>query len=129
MPLHVLLALVVGGIGAITVLLHLLGLSAPRIFDGPGDVASRWLREFPDDKVVDVTLNHKGTAAFVQTRTTPGLVWSFGADTVARPLRDFNAIATPKGLRIEFHDFAAPHVQIALDDFETNHWENLLRTT
>lgn len=128
MPLHILVILVVGGIGGIALLLHLLGLSTPRIFDGPDDAADKWRREFPDSQVVDVTLNHKGTVAFIQTRSRPGLVWSFGADTVARPLFDFDAIPTKKGLRIEFHDFAAPHVSIPLGDFEIPHWENLLRT-
>ena len=128
MPIELLLALVIGGIGSIAVLLHLLGLSTPRIFDGPEDAATRWRREFPESDVVEVTLNHKGTVAFVQTRSKPGLVWSFGSDTVARPLFDFNAIPVKRGLRIEFHDFAAPHLTIPLDDFEIPHWENLLRT-
>ncbi len=128
MPLHILLILVIGGIGGIAILLHYLGLSSPRIFDGPEDATRQWLREFPDDEVVEVILNHRGTTGFVQTHQGPGLVWSFGADTVARRLHDFNVTPKKRGLRIDFHDFGAPHMLIPLDDFETSHWENLLRT-
>lgn len=128
MPLHILLVLVIGGIGGIAILLHYLGLSAPRVFGGPEDAARQWLREFPGDDVVEVILNHRGTTGFVHTRQGPGLVWSFGADTVARRLRDFNVTPTKLGLRIDFHDFGAPHTLIRLDDLETTHWENLLRT-
>ena len=128
MPLHILLVLVVGGIGGIAVLLHYLGLSNPRVFEGPEDAARQWLREFPGDDVVEAILNNRGTTGFVQTRQGPGLVWSFGADTVARRLHDFHVTPTRRGLRIDFHDFTAPHVLIRLDAFETTHWENLLRT-
>ncbi len=125
MPLEILLVLVVGGIAGITMLLHLTGRSDRRVLTQ--DVArDDWLRHFPDDVVVDVTVSHDALSALVRTETGPGLLWSFGADTVARHLLDFDWIEHPKGFEFQFHDFATPSALIHLDEMERRHWRHLM---
>lgn len=125
MPLEILLVLVVGGIGAITVMLHLTGRSQRRVLTHE-TARAEWQRHFPEDEVVDVTVSHDGYAALVRTGSGPGLLWSFGADTVARHLLDFDWIENPKGFEFQFHDFATPKVLIHLDEIERQHWQNLM---
>lgn len=125
MPLEILLVLVVGGIAGIAVLLHLTGKSRLQVLT-PDTASEQWLRHFPDDIVVDVTVAHDGHAALVRTNIGAGLIWSFGADTVARHLRDFDWLNHPKGLEVQFHDFGTPHVIVHLDETERRHWQHLM---
>ncbi len=77
MPLEILLVLVVGGIVGIALMLHLTGRSRLRVLTR--DVAQdEWIRHFPDDDVVDVTVSHDGHSALIRTRAGAGLLWSFG---------------------------------------------------
>lgn len=126
MPLEILLALVVLGIAGIALLLHLMGRSSQRSLSAE-DARSQWHRHFPDDDIVDVTIAESGHAALVRTVNGPGLLWSFGADTVARHLTGFDLIETDTGFRIYFHDYGAPGVRLTLTDFERAHWQNLMR--
>lgn len=91
MPLPVLLTLVIGGISAIAILLHLSGRSALRVID-PEDAHADWHRHFPDDRIRSVLVARDGHAALVETDQGPGLLWAFGADTAARHLRDFDLV-------------------------------------
>lgn len=125
MPLEILLVLVVGGIVGITLLLHLSGRSRIRELT-PENARSEWLRHAPDDVIIDVTLAHDRHAALVRTETGTGLLWCFGADTVARHLLDFDWLDHPKGIEIQFHDFATPKVVVRLDDFELPHWQQMM---
>jgi len=99
MPLNVLLIIIVGGIAAIALLLHLLGKSRLAVLTQE-DARSAWHRHFPDDEILDLTVAHDGHAALVQTSQGPGLLWSFGADTVARHLRDFDLLEEPGQLAV-----------------------------
>lgn len=121
MPLELLLTLVIGGIASIVLLLHLLGKSARRVLSAE-DAHAAWHRHFPDDAITGLQLARDGHAALVETEQGPGLLWAFGADTVARHLRDFDLIDHPKGLRIRFHDFASPGVTLALAEDERSTW-------
>ncbi len=125
MPLEILLGLVVGGIAGIALLLHLTGRSRLRLLT-PETAQIQWLRHFPDDTVIDVTVAHDGHAALVRTETGAGLLWSFGADTVARHLLDFDRIDHPDGFEVQFHDFSTPRVLIHLDETECHHWRHLM---
>jgi len=125
MPLEILLVLVVGGIAGITLLLHLTGKSRVRMLT-PENARSEWLRHAPDDDIIDVTVAHDRRSALVRTHTGNGLLWSFGADTVARHLLDFDWLDHPDGFEIQFHDFSTPKVIIRLDDFERPHWRHLM---
>lgn len=128
MPLEILLTLVIGGIALIVLLLHLLGKSARRVMSAE-DARAAWHRHFPDDAVTGLALARDGHAALVQTEQGPGLLWAFGADTVARHLRDFDLIEIPGGLHIRFHDYTAPGVTLRLSDDERARWADRMRPT
>lgn len=128
MPLPLLLILVIGGISAITLLLHLLGKSR-LAFLTAGDARNAWHRHFPDDDIQNVTVAQNGHAALVRTDQGPGLLWSFGADTVGRHLHDFDLIETPDHLRVIFHDFTAPRVSLHLTETERSRWQELMAPT
>ncbi len=128
MPLPVLLALVVGGISGIALLLHLTGRSRRAVLD-PETAAAAWIRENPGDDVVEATVSADGHAALILTRQGKGLVWAMGADTTARPLRDFDLIETQQGLTVLFRDFTAPRARIRLTDFERRRWLSLMDPT
>lgn len=124
MPLEILLILVVGGIGAIALLLHLSGRSRQTRLDESAARAA-WLRQFPDISVRDVLLAQTHQAALITTATEPqglGLVWSFGADTVARDLLAAEVKVSGRSLRIRFNDFAAPQAILRLPPPEAAHW-------
>lgn len=121
MPLTILLILVGGGIGGIAVLLHVLGKSQPVVLTCDTARAA-WLRLFPDDAVNDVTLSDTGHAALIGTDHGPGLVWSFGLDTVARYLHDTTISETQNRLKIRFPDFSAPQLSISLSETERSDW-------
>ena len=121
MPLEILVVMVVGGIGAIALALHLLGKSEPvALTEDSARVA--WLRQFPEDQPQVVTVARDGHAALVETPGGRGLVWSFGADTVARKLVGAAVQDTATGLRVSFGDYAAPDLRIALEPDERRHW-------
>ena len=127
MPLWLLLILVVGGIGGITLLLHLSGKSQ-RVVMSVEDARTAWHRHFPDDLIEDALLSHDGHAALVSTSQGPGLVWAFGADTVARHLRDFDMIDAKGRLNFMFHDYTAPRVSVVLTDPERRKWKAWMQT-
>lgn len=125
MPLEILLVLVVGGIAGITFLLHLTGRSQLRNLS-PEDAGAEWVRHFPGDSVVDITVTHDRHAALIRTKAGPGLLWSFGADTVAQRLLDFDWLENPQGIEVHFHDFSTPSVFVHLDETERRHWRHLM---
>jgi hypothetical protein len=127
MPLNVLLILVVGGISLIALLLHLLGKSS-QIALSQEDARTAWHRHFPDDLILDLIVAHDGHAALVQTEQGPGLLWSFGADTVARHLRDFDLLDEPHHTKVIFHDFTAPSATLHLTDTERPIWQEMMST-
>lgn len=128
MPITILLVLVVGGITGIAVLLHLMGKSSPRLMD-PEDARAAWHRHVPDDVIHQVILAENGQAALILTDQGPGLVWSFGIDTVARHLLDFDLIEDGNRLRVVFHDFTAPQAILHLTDTERQRWQSLMDPT
>lgn len=125
MPLEILLVLVVGGIAGVTLLLHLTGRSQQFNLSA-NSARDQWIRHFPDDTVIDVTVAHNGHAALVRTETGPGLLWSFGADTVAQHLLDYDLLDRTDGFEIQFHNFGTPKAIIHLDEFERRHWRDLM---
>ena len=122
MPLEILLVLVVGGIAGIAGALHLLGLSARPALNADAARAG-WLRHFPDDAVVAVTPAASGLAALIETETGHGLVWRFGADTVARRLPCQSIETDIVGLKVRFDDFGSPWVKLRLTADEQTQWK------
>lgn len=121
MPLSILLLLVIGGIGGIALLLHFLGKSQPVVLSDD-EARLAWLRLYPEDTVVDVTLSDTGHAAIIKTGHGLGLVWSFGVDTVARQLDGAEIVETANRLKIRFPDFSAPQAAITLNETERADW-------
>ncbi|GAB5437953.1 hypothetical protein [Falsiruegeria mediterranea] len=128
MPLDILLILVVVGIASIAVMLHLSGRSK-RAYLTPDSVRVAWVRHFPDDQVTGVIAAKDGHAALVSTAAGMGLIWSFGADTVARHLSQVELDDTARGLCFKFHDFTAPSVRVALAPEERQLWRNTIQAT
>lgn len=126
MPLTVLVALVIGGVGGIALLLHLSGRSRRCVLTSETAEAA-WLRQFPGDRVAEATVSKDGHAALILTERGLGLLWAFGADTVARRLENFDLIDKGDRLRVVFRDFTAPAVTLALDAFERRHWLNRMQ--
>jgi len=125
MPLEILLVLVVVGVSAIALMLHLSGKSA-KLMLTPDTARAAWMRHFPGEHIVDVILSHDGHAALIRTDTGSGLLWSFGADTVGRHLLDFDWIDHPTALEVQFHDFGTPRALIQLDETERQHWRLMM---
>lgn len=128
MPLDILLILVVVGIASIAVMLHLSGKSK-RARLTADSARTAWVRHFPDDRVSAVLAAQDGHAALVTTSVGLGLIWSFGADTVARHLEQVSLEDTAKGLRFRFDDFTAPSVRVTLAPDERQLWRNKVQST
>lgn len=123
MPLTVLLILVVGGIGAIVLLLHILGLSKRKTLMTDEDARGAWLREFAEDPPRTITLSHDHHAALIKTQSGQnGIIWPMGADTAVRYLTHAKIHQTKSGLKIDLMDFTAPHIKLALDPIEAEKW-------
>ncbi|OIQ35062.1 MAG: hypothetical protein BM559_03650 [Roseobacter sp. MedPE-SWchi] len=128
MPLELLLILVIGGIAAIALLLHLTGRSDLRVL-GEAQAREAWLRQFPESPIADLTLAKDGHAALIQTADDSaelGLVWSFGADTVARFLADAKLSPCKQGLHLRLADFSAPKVHLHLSQPEAMLWQAMI---
>lgn len=126
MPLHILIVLVVGGIAGIALLTWMFGLSRPLRFEDADAARAAWLRDWPEDDVTGVHLAPDGTAALIEAKNGPGVVFAMGADSAAHRLAGAEIRETPGGLRILFHDFAAPRLDVALDPAARARWQQIL---
>ena len=126
MPLHILIALVVGGIAGIAALTWAFGLSGFRRLETEAEARVAWEREFPDIPVQSVTLGKAGAAALVTTPKGPGIVWSMGADTTARFLLGARIDRSRRGLTIRLPDYTAPTIRLTLDDSEAEAWASAI---
>ncbi|MEP2531773.1 hypothetical protein [Shimia sp.] len=127
MPLEILLVLVVGGIAGITVILHRLGLSRRFQFENEEAARTAWLREIPDRQPTRIILSPDRMTALIMTDQGPGLAWSHGADTVARPVSGCTTCETETGLRVEFNDIGTPRTDITLPGTDRQHWLTQMR--
>lgn len=122
MTLSVLVLLVTGGIVGIAILLHLLGLSRPRVFEDEAAVARVWLAEFPQTGPLDILLSRNRHFALVSFRTGVGVVWPMGLDGAARMLLGVEVRQTRCGLDLDLPDFTAPRIRLRLDPDEAVVW-------
>ena len=118
MPLWLLVSLVVGGIAAIALALHLLGLSrAPRLTDKTARQA--WQRAYPESPVERIRVISDGNAALVTAEEGSGIVWRFGADSCARFFGDQTRImARGQSVVLKLGDFTAPRIHLRLTEEE-----------
>jgi hypothetical protein len=126
MPLHILIILVVGGIAGIAALTWALGLSRPFRFETEAQARAAWSRHWPEDRVAAAHLSPDGAAALIETDRGPGVVFSLGADSTGHRLDGAEIRETPGGLRILFHDFASPRLDVALDPAARARWQQIL---
>jgi hypothetical protein len=118
-----LLVLVVGGIGAIALALHLLGLSERKVFVDAHEAGAVWDSEFPDAPVRHGTLSDDRHAALIDTKGGQrGVVWPMGADATARYLSGAKITKTKNGLNIRLPDFTAPRISLRLGEGEVGKW-------
>lgn len=122
MPLNILLPMVIVGIAGIAVLLHLLGLSRRARLDTAASARAAWLREFPDDLPVRVTLCENRNAALIGLADGLGVVWPMGADTTARHLTGAQVKQAADGLLITLPDYTAPRIHLRLGADEAADW-------
>ena len=118
--------MVVVGITAIVVMVHLLGFSQRFQIADDTTACTRWLREYSGDQITSVARCQNGEAALIETDNGPGLVWAFGADTVAHRLAGADVVRAKDGLILRLHDFAAPKVRLRLDEIEAAAWQDKL---
>lgn len=126
MPLHILGPMVVIGILGIAVLLHLMGLTAPKRLTSEREALAAWRRAFPGSHPISARLSSDRRAALVTTHRNIGLVWCFGDDTVARGIKRATVRDTPLGLAFDMPDFAAPHVDVSLSAHDLTLWKDLV---
>ena len=122
MPLSILVPMVVLGIGGITILLHLLGMSGGRPLQDEAAARAAWAREVADDPVERVILSQTGRAALIHSASGRGIVWAMGADTVARSLDGATMTASGTTLRIAFPEYDARGVKLTLAEGEAQRW-------
>ena len=122
MPLEILLVLVVGGITAIGVALHFLGFSKARPMTRE-KAEQQWQRHFEGARITQVVMAKSGRACLVRDEGGLGVMWQFGADTVARRLPCRRVDDHAHGLRLRFADFTAPVVLLKLDADEREQWK------
>lgn len=123
MPLSVLLLLVTGGIAAVVILLHLLGLSKPRVFEDDVAVQAVWHGEYPDTFVHSIKLSRNRHFALVNTDVGLGIVWPMGMDGTARLLLGVEVEPDSGGLHLSLPDFTAPDIHLRLDPDEARDWQ------
>lgn len=118
MPLWLLVTLVIGGISAIALALHLLGLSrAPSLTDQAARQA--WQRAYPESSVERIRVISDGSAALVTAEEGSGIVWRFGADSCARFFGDHTQImARGQSVVLKLGDFTAPRIRLRLTEEE-----------
>jgi len=84
------------------------------------------LRHWPEDTVGAVHIAPDGAAALIETDHGPGVVFAMGADSTGHRLDGAEIRETPKGLRIIFHDFATPRLDVPLPPEARARWQQIL---
>lgn len=128
MPLHILGPMVVIGIAAIALILHLMGRTSPRRLADETEARAAWEREYPENAALSVFLSTDQRAALIRATRGVGLVWCFGDDTVARIVTKSKTFRTDAGLAFERREFAARHIDVTLDADDLALWKSQLET-
>lgn len=129
MPLTILGPLVVIGILAIALILHLMGRTDTRRFATEAEARDAWEREYPENPALKVLLSSDNRAALIRATRGLGLVWCFGDDTVARIVTKSKTHPTARGLAFERREFAARHIDVTLKADDRALWQTQLEAT
>lgn len=127
MPLEILGPLVVIGIAGVAVLLHVLGYSRRVDLSDAALARAAWLREFPETQVLNIAPADNGRAALVISTIGPGVVWAFGADTVARRLPPDGPDFGAGDMTLTFPDFGTGRMHLPLSPETITQWRSTLR--
>lgn len=128
MPLIILGPLVVIGILAIALILHLSGRTAPRRLATEAEARDAWAREYPENPALTVLLSSDNRAALIRATRGLGLVWCLGDDTVARIVTKSKTHTTATGLAFERREFAARRINVTLDADTLALWQSQLES-
>ena len=94
MSLPLLVAMVLVGISAIVLAIHLTGGTRRAVLDGAEEAARRFAEDFPEEPVAAVRLTASGAAAFLElAHGRIGLVQSFGDRFLTRVVAPADVIA------------------------------------
>jgi len=120
MPLPLLALLVVAGISAVVLFVHLVGWSKPARFDGEADARTVLQAEYPDSQIETITLSDNKRIALAQRRDQPpALVHAFGDRFVGRDLSPDlinQVVEVGRALHFKFNDFTDPMITVAIAD-------------
>lgn len=129
MPLEVTLIIVVVGISATVLLVHLMGWSQKRHIAGLKDAQAIWDDFYPEETIRDILESDDETVALLTLESgATGLIWALGDEAVVRLLRDRKPVEeTATGLCIRLGEFTATRVDVPLaDPAERSHWTAIL---
>lgn len=119
MPLPILGALVVFGIGGIVLLVHLLRMSKRLVLRDEADARAVFAHDYPDARIGDVLLTDDGDGALFSTSDGPAVATAFGDGWFTRALRsgDVKEVRETKArLHVRLDDFGAPSISLAIAD-------------
>lgn len=121
MSLPILVAMVVIGITAAVLAVHLTGGSAKARLAGPDQARNRFAEDFPDEAVLAVRLTSEAETAFLELGDERmGIVQVFGDKFLSRIVshRDIARIAAPRQavVSIRLHDFTWGGGEFRFDD-------------
>lgn len=119
MPLEILGALVVFGIGGVVLLIHLLRMSRPTAFGDDAEARRVFAADYPEPVIRALILAEDGRAVVLETDHGPGLLTAFGNGRFTRLFSrgDIRRVDDRGGrLRVILDDFGAPSLTIAFAD-------------
>ncbi|MHA3914333.1 hypothetical protein [Halovulum sp. GXIMD14793] len=113
-PMHIMLPIVVLGIAAVVLLVHMTGGTMTRHIDDLADAQAIWAGDHPDEARID-DLGHAALVHLNDGRR--GVIRAFGDDAVVRHLDGSPEVADqPDGLLLHMDDFIAPAIRVVLAD-------------
>ncbi|MEL6794936.1 MAG: hypothetical protein AAFU55_13095 [Pseudomonadota bacterium] len=119
MPLPILGALVVFGIGGIVLLVHLLRMSKRLSFADEAAARAVLAHDHPDAEIRDVLLTDNRSAAIFSTSAGPAVTTAFGDGWFTRAFEpgDVKEVREEQArLHVRLDDFGAPSISLALAD-------------
>ena len=119
MPLELLGALVVCGIGGVVLLVHLLGMSPKGRFSDENEARSALAADYPGLKVSEIALSDDGRAAVLATDRGPAAVKLMGTGIMTRLFAPGEIRRTDDRqgrLRVILNDFGAPSLTLPFTD-------------
>ncbi len=119
MPLPILGALVVFGIGGLVLLIHLFGWTRRPQYADEAEASAALLTDYPHADIRNITLADDRRAALFDLTEGVGYAALFGDGRLTRLIHvdDVKGVEdTPSGLAIRLTDYTAPRLTVAMTD-------------